>query len=171
MANVSRCDSVWLCYCSKKSRRKANDKEVQDFMELMICFLNFLSFLKVLIQNFQINRLLFVFNYLFLTEVPKRYRQMKSSQFGSYLKARRIAMGIPQRIVAHALNIDTSTLSKIEIGERQINISMIKPLAAILKIDYKNLQIRFISEKIMTDFSGQPFLKEALTEINKKLSI
>jgi len=74
---------------------------------------------------------------------------MKSSQFGSYLKARRESMRIPQRIVAHALNIDTSTLSKIEIGERQITISMIKPLAEILKIDYKNLQIRFISEKIM----------------------
>ena len=66
-----------------------------------------------------------------MTKVPKRYRQMKSSQFGGYLKARRETMRIPQRIVAHALNIDTSTLSKIEIGERQITISMIKPLAEI----------------------------------------
>ena len=94
---------------------------------------------------------------------------MKNAEFGAYIKAQREEKGIPQRIVAHALNVDTSTLSKMELGERQITISMIKPLANILKIDFKGLQIMYISEKVLGDFEGQPFLKEALKETQKKI--
>lgn len=87
---------------------------------------------------------------------------MKSIEFGGYIKSVRESKGIPQRIVAHRLNIDTSTLSKIELGERQVIIEMIKGLSEILELDFKELQIKFISEKILSDYSGQPFLKDAL---------
>jgi transcriptional regulator with XRE-family HTH domain len=85
---------------------------------------------------------------------------MKSTAFGSYLKQIREQKNIPQRIVAHRLDIDTSTLSKIELGERQITISMITGLAEVL-------QIKYITEKIMDEFGNQPFLKEALLETLK----
>ncbi len=94
---------------------------------------------------------------------------MKSVEFGAYIKAQREEKGIPQRIVAHALNVDTSTLSKMELGERQILISMIKPLADSLEIDYKDLQIKYIAEKIISELGEQPFLKEAINVIMKKL--
>lgn len=94
---------------------------------------------------------------------------MKNAEFGAFIKAQREEKGIPQRIVAHALNVDTSTLSKMELGERQITIAMIKPLADILKIDFKGLQIMFISEKVMDDFEGQPYLKDALEVTSKKI--
>jgi len=61
---------------------------------------------------------------------------MKSIEFGSFIKAIRESKTIPQRIVAHKLDIDTSTLSKIELGERQVNIEMIKGLAEVLEIDF-----------------------------------
>ena len=94
---------------------------------------------------------------------------MKSVSFGSYLKHIREQKKIPQRKVAHRLDIDTSTLSKIELGERQVTISMIEGLAEILGLDYKELQIKFISEKILQDFNDQPFLKDALHEILKTI--
>jgi hypothetical protein len=53
---------------------------------------------------------------------------MKSVEFGTFLKSKRGKIGLPQRIVAHSLNVDTSTLSKMELGERQIVISIIKTL-------------------------------------------
>ena len=90
---------------------------------------------------------------------------MKSAEFGSYIKTVRESKGIPQRIVAHRLNIDTSTLSKIELGERQVTIEMIKGLAEILEIDFKELQIKFISDKIVSDYQSQPFLVDALKKI------
>jgi transcriptional regulator with XRE-family HTH domain len=92
---------------------------------------------------------------------------MKSVSFGSYLKHIRQQKKIPQRKVAHRLDIDTSTLSKMELGERQITISMIEGLADALGLDYRELQIKFVTEKIMQDFKGQPFLKEALLETMK----
>ena len=94
---------------------------------------------------------------------------MKSSSFGGYLKQIRERKNIPQRIVAYRLNIDTSTLSKIELGERQISISMIEGLAEVLGLDYKELQIKYISEKVLNDFAAQPYLNEALTETLKRL--
>ncbi|MGI6322620.1 MAG: helix-turn-helix domain-containing protein [Bacteroidales bacterium] len=94
---------------------------------------------------------------------------MKSMSFGSYLKHIRQQKKIPQRKVAHRLDIDTSTLSKMELGERQITISMIEGLADALGLDYRELQIKFVSEKIMQDFKGQPFLKEALQETLNQL--
>lgn len=88
---------------------------------------------------------------------------MKSPAFGTYLKQIREKRNIPQRIVAHRLNIDTSTLSKIEMGERQITISMIQGLAEVLGLDYRELQIKFISEKIISEYNNQPYLKDALS--------
>lgn len=95
---------------------------------------------------------------------------MKSKEFGTYIKELRTNKGIPQRIVAHALNIDTSTLSKIELGERLILIDAVKPLAEILECDFKDLQIRYISAKIKADFNEQPFLKEALQLVIDKIN-
>ena len=89
---------------------------------------------------------------------------MKSVEFGSYLKQIREKKNIPQRKVAHRLDIDTSTLSKIELGERQLSISMIQGLADELGLDFRELQIKYISEKILHDFKNQPFLKDALRE-------
>ncbi|MBN1185688.1 MAG: helix-turn-helix transcriptional regulator [Bacteroidales bacterium] len=87
---------------------------------------------------------------------------MKSIEFGKYLRTIRESKNIPQRIVAHAINVDTSTLSKMELGERQVTIAMVPGLAKVLEINIKELQIKYISEKIISDFKGQQFLKEAL---------
>lgn len=96
---------------------------------------------------------------------------MKSPDFGAFVKAKREDKGIPQRIVAHELNIDTSTLSKIELGERQVTVEMIKGFSEILEIDFKELQIKFISEKIIMDYSNQPYLIEAIENVISKLKI
>ena len=52
-------------------------------------------------------------------------------------------------------------------GERQITISMIEGLAEVLDLNYRDLQIKFIAEKIINDFENQPFLEDALNETLK----
>lgn len=94
---------------------------------------------------------------------------MKSLTFGAYIKEARMSKSIPQRKVAHHLDIDTSTLSKIELGQRQLNLNMIKKLSEILEIDYKKLQVKFITENITTDYHDQPYLKQALNKVIKKI--
>ena len=41
-------------------------------------------------------------------------------------------------------------------------------ISEILEINFKELQIKFISDKILSDYAGQPFLKEALNKILNK---
>ena len=94
---------------------------------------------------------------------------MKSLTFGAHIKEVRMSKNIPQRKVAHHLDIDTSTLSKIELGQRQLNLNMIKKLSEILEIDYKKLQVKFITENITTDYHDQPYLKQALNKVIKKI--
>jgi transcriptional regulator with XRE-family HTH domain len=94
---------------------------------------------------------------------------MKSVEFGAYLKAIREEKSIPQRKVAHVIDVDTSTLSKMELGERQISVDMIKPWAETIGANFKELQVRFISEKIKNDFFEQPYLKEALQQVIEKI--
>lgn len=95
---------------------------------------------------------------------------MKSVEFESYIKSLRELKNIPQRTIANALNLDTNTLSSIELGERQVIIEMIKGLSEILEIDFEELQIKFISDKILSEYAGQPFLKEAISTTLKKLN-
>lgn len=95
---------------------------------------------------------------------------MKSVEFGSYIKSLRESKNIPQRIVAHALDVDTSTLSKMELGERQVIIEMIPKLAKVLGITFKDLQIKYITEKIRLDFKSQKYLSEALENIQNELN-
>lgn len=39
---------------------------------------------------------------------------MKSAEFGTYLKILREEKALPQRKMAHAINVDTNTLCKME---------------------------------------------------------
>ena len=94
---------------------------------------------------------------------------MKNINFGLYIRSVREEKKIPQRIVAQQLNIDTSTLSKIELGERHLSISMVQPLCQILELDFKQFQVKFISEQILEVYQKQPFLKEALALANSQL--
>ena len=66
------------------------------------------------------------------------------------------------KYVADKLEIDLSMLSKIENGDRQIQGHMLKPLSKLFKIDYKDLQIKFLNQKIENEFGDEPYLKETL---------
>jgi transcriptional regulator with XRE-family HTH domain len=90
-----------------------------------------------------------------------------SKNFGHLILTQRKKHHLPLRKVAAALDIDTSTLSKIEKGERQANSKMIPVVADLFNLDFKELQITYLSQKISEDFSKEPFFSEALLIINK----
>jgi transcriptional regulator with XRE-family HTH domain len=82
--------------------------------------------------------------------------------FGDYLHQLRTEHKLSQKIVANKLGIDISMLSKIEHGERQVQSHMLKQVAELFKINYKEIQIQFLNQKIEEEFGEEPFLKEAL---------
>ena len=91
-----------------------------------------------------------------------------SKNFGQLILTQRRKRDLPLRKVAAALDIDTSTLSKIEKGERQANSNMIPVIAELFGLDFKELQIRYLSQKLNDEFGKEPFFDEALNILNKK---
>lgn len=90
-----------------------------------------------------------------------------SREFGALISAQRKSKNLPLRKVAAALDIDTSTLSKIEKGERTATSKMIPVIADLFGLDFKELQIGYLRQKLTDEFSREPFFDEAIQKISK----
>ncbi|MDZ4810660.1 MAG: helix-turn-helix transcriptional regulator [Bacteroidota bacterium] len=73
------------------------------------------------------------------------------------------------RQVASLLDVDTSIISKIERGGRQIKKEQIKPLAGILKADKDELLTLWLADQVYDVIQGEPMADEALKSVTQKL--
>lgn len=94
-----------------------------------------------------------------------------SREFGALISAQRKLKNLPLRKVAAALDIDTSTLSKIEKGERAASSKMIPVIAELFELDFKELQVNYLKQTLSDEYGSEPFFKEALNLINEKSKI
>lgn len=75
------------------------------------------------------------------------------------------------KFVADKLEIDLSMLSKIENGDRQIQSHMLKPLAELFKLDYKEIQIQYLNQKIVESFGDEPYFEEVILKMTSNSKI
>jgi HTH-type transcriptional regulator, competence development regulator len=68
--------------------------------------------------------------------------------FGEYIRQLREDKNLPLRKVAAELDIDTSTLSKIEKNERNANEQILERLSVVFSINKADLKVRYLSDKI-----------------------
>ena len=83
--------------------------------------------------------------------------------FGEYLHELRTTNGHSQRKVSDKTAIDIILLSKIEHGEWQLQGNMLNGIAELLNLEYKELQIKFINNKIEIKYCKLQFIEDALT--------
>ena len=85
--------------------------------------------------------------------------------FGEYIHQLRVDRNLPLRKIAAELDIDTSTLSKIEKNERNVNEQIIEKLSEIFTVDKADLKVRYLSDKItyqlLDEDNGLEILKVA----------
>ena len=79
--------------------------------------------------------------------------------FGEYIKQRRTELGFPLRKVASHLDIDTSTLGKIEREERNLSENLFSPLAEILETEQKKFLNHYYSSKVTQEIKDYPIIK------------
>ncbi|WP_276504917.1 helix-turn-helix domain-containing protein [Terrimonas pollutisoli] len=91
-----------------------------------------------------------------------------SREFGALINSQRKLKKMPLRKVAAIMDIDTSTLSKIEKGERPANFKMIPVIAELFGLDFKELQIRYLSQKLNDEFGNEPFFNETILMMTNK---
>ena len=89
--------------------------------------------------------------------------------FGNYIRRLREERRLPLRKVAARLDIDTSTLSKVERGDRPISIEYLKPLSEIFEVSLRDIQVRFIVDTIRKDFGSLEYIHEGLTESSMQI--
>lgn len=68
--------------------------------------------------------------------------------FGEYIHKLRSEKGLTLTKLAAALDIDQSTLSKIENGKRNVPVDVLPKLSKTFALDLKKLEHEYFSEKI-----------------------
>jgi len=90
--------------------------------------------------------------------------------FGETLRKLREDDGMPLRKLAALLDIDQSTLSKIERNERKANPDLIEKLSKIFKADKKELNISFVSDKVVYELLDEESSIDILKVAEEKIS-
>ncbi|WP_242202613.1 helix-turn-helix domain-containing protein [Aestuariivivens insulae] len=88
--------------------------------------------------------------------------------FREYIHSLRTQKGFTLTKLASALDIDQSTLSKIENGKRNIPKEILPKLAKIFKLNVDQLENEFISEKIAEMIYPKENTSELLKLAEKK---
>lgn len=89
--------------------------------------------------------------------------------FGEVIKKLREDNGLPLRKVAAHLDIDPSTLGKIERNERSANKELIEKFAEIFSINSKTLLVSFLSDKVAYEIMGADCTKDILKVAEEKV--
>ncbi|MCX6902954.1 MAG: helix-turn-helix transcriptional regulator [Verrucomicrobia bacterium] len=81
---------------------------------------------------------------------------MKSnSTFGEYIRKKRQEREQPLRVVAAAVEIDSTLLSKLERGERFPTEEQIAKFAKVFKLSEQELKGRVIADKVTAEYDDQ----------------
>lgn len=95
--------------------------------------------------------------------------KLNIESFGETLRKLREENQMPLRKLAALLDIDQSTLSKIERGERKANSDLIEKLSDIFKVDKKKLHISFISDIVAYELRDEESSKDILKVAEQKI--
>ena len=94
----------------------------------------------------------------------------KVETFGEMLRKLREDNEMPLRKLAALLDLDQSTLSKIERNERNANADLIEKVAKIFKASKKDLQVAFLSDQIAYKILDEDYGVEALQVAEDKVT-
>ena len=94
---------------------------------------------------------------------------MQTENLCDYIRQLREQAEMPLRKLAAILDIDQSTLSKLERGERPINRQMIPIIAKTFNVDEKELVIRFMSRQVAYQLADEVFAKDILIAAEEEI--
>lgn len=89
--------------------------------------------------------------------------------FGEKIRELRNKKNLPLRKVAAHLDIDPSTLSKIERAVRNATIDMLPIFSKVLEIDQKELKIDFLSDKVAYELLQEESTDKILKVAEEKI--
>ena len=93
-----------------------------------------------------------------------------ATQFGERIRELRTKQNLLLRQLASQMDVDTSIISKVERGDRQLKKEQIPLLAQILKADKEELLMLWLADQVYNVIEGEPMGDEALKSVSKKIN-
>jgi transcriptional regulator with XRE-family HTH domain len=94
---------------------------------------------------------------------------MSAENLGNYIRQLRELEEMPLRKLAAILDIDQSTLSKLERGERPVTRKMLPLIANTFNVDEKELVIKFMSVQVAHQLAEEKYAKEILIAAEEEI--
>jgi len=91
------------------------------------------------------------------------------SSFGETIRKLREEQNLLLRELSASLEIDVSLLSKIETNNRVAKKELIKKFAKVLNVDYNELMIIWLSDKIVNKLQDEDNIEKILKIARQKL--
>ena len=89
---------------------------------------------------------------------------------GEKIRKMREHSEMPLRKLAALLDIDQSTLSKIERSERSANKILVNKIAKIFNVKEKELRVCFLSDKVAYELVEEEYGREVLQVAEQKIT-
>lgn len=87
---------------------------------------------------------------------------MQSENIGEYIRQLREKENMPLRKLAALLDIDQSTLSKLERGERPVSRQMIPIIAKTFGLNEKDLIVKYMSKQLAYQIANEKYAGDIL---------
>ncbi|MGB0931886.1 MAG: nucleotidyltransferase domain-containing protein [Chitinophagales bacterium] len=94
---------------------------------------------------------------------------MNSETFGERIRRLRKKQKLSQKKLAAAIDFNAKALSKIERNLQSAPEKIISPLAKALQVPYKDLMIKYLSEKIYYSCKTVDYAQEAIEVVRRRL--
>lgn len=94
---------------------------------------------------------------------------MRSRTFGETIKMLRKKHKYSLKEVGEYIKYNASSLSAVEKNNKRAPEEIIRPLSEILKVDYKKLMIKYLSEKVFYEVKNSDYAQEALKVVMNRL--
>lgn len=94
---------------------------------------------------------------------------METENLGDHIRQLREQAGMPLRKLAALLDIDQSTLSKLERGERPVSRQMLPIIAKTFSVDEKELIVKFMSKRVAYQLADEEYAKDILIAAEEEI--
>jgi len=111
----------------------------------------------------------YCFCLLFFANICQDKQIIMATQFGDRVRELRTQQKMLLRHLASKLDVDTSIISKIERGDRQIKKEQIALLAELLVVEKEELLTLWLADQLYNVIEGEPMATEALKSVSQKL--
>ncbi len=120
-------------------------------------------------QIFSTTQIIGVIYFTIFANICQDNNFIMAKQFGERIRELRTKQNLLLRQLASKLDVDTSIISKVERGERQLKKEQIPLLADILKADKTELETLWLADQVMDLIKDEPLADEALKSVTKTI--